>query len=71
MNQERIINLVQMDLATDQMKLEGELERIINSDIDINKKLANIKKILAELVTIEASIIKFTNLASSTNNNEK
>lgn len=71
MNQERIINLVQMDLATDQMKLEGELERIINSDIDINKKLAKIKKILAELVTIEASIIKFTNLASSTNNNEK
>lgn len=71
MNQERIFKLVQMELSTDQLKLESELERIINSKLETNKKIAKVKTILAKLVTIEASMVKFITLTSSTDNNPK
>jgi hypothetical protein len=69
MNEDRIFKMIQMELTTDQVKLENELERIMNSDIQTDKKIAKIKDILGKLVTIEASLIKFITLTSGTNNN--
>lgn len=69
MNEERIFKMIQMELTTDQVKLENELERIMNSDIQTDKKITKIKDILGKLVTIEASLIKFITLTSGTNNN--
>jgi len=69
MNEDRIVKLIQMELTTDQLKLESELERIINSNLETNKKITKIKDILGKLVTIEASLIKFITLTSGTNNN--
>jgi hypothetical protein len=71
MNGERIFKLIQMDLAIDQLKLEDELEHTINSDIQTCEKIAKIKDILGKLVTVEASLIKYINMTSSTNNNTK
>jgi len=68
MNAERLLKIVIMDLTTDNLKLEQELERIINSDQDIESKTHTIKSILSKMVSIDASIIKFSGMMN--NNNE-
>ena len=55
-----------MDLACDQIKLEAEMEKTINSDLDIETKITTIKMLLSRMTAIVASLIKFT---SMTNNN--
>lgn len=57
-----------MDLISDNLKLEEELENAINSDVEINSKVQNIKNILSRIVATEATIAKFNKL---TNNNNK
>ncbi len=56
-----------MDLTTDNLKLEQELERVINSNKEISTKTKKIKSILSKIVSIDASIIKFSGMI---NNNE-
>lgn len=58
-----------MELTTDNLKLEEELERTMNSDSDITFKTTKIKEILHKIVITEAMITKFTGMAS--NNDEK
>ena len=58
-----------MDLSSDALKLEAELEKTINSDLDIHIKVKKIKKILKLIVANEASISKFTNMITDNNNN--
>lgn len=58
-----------MDLTTDSLKLEQELERVINSDQEIQYKTESIKSLLSRMVTIEASLIKFTSMMNNNNNN--
>lgn len=60
-----------MELIADQMKLEDTLERTINSDMEINQKVKNIKHILNELTSLEASIKKFAMLTGSSENNNE
>ena len=60
-----------MELTTDNLKLEAELEKTINSDLEINEKTDKIKFILAKMVNIDGSISKFTNMITNNNNNNK
>jgi len=70
METQRTIKLVLMELAVDNLKLEDQLERTINSDSEINNKTERIKTILAQIVAVEASITKFTSLITPKNNND-
>lgn len=58
-----------MELTSDNLKLEDELERIVNSDIDIDIKIYKAKDLLARMVTIDGSIAKFTSMMTNNNNN--
>jgi hypothetical protein len=69
MNSERLIKIVMMDLVSDQMKLEDELEKTINSDMEINVKVITIKSLLSLMTAIDASITKFTSMTNNNNNN--
>jgi len=69
MNSERLIKIVMMELASDQMKLEDELEKTINSDMEINVKLISIKSLLSQMTAIDASIAKFTSMTNNNKNN--
>ena len=60
-----------MDLSSDGLKLEAELEKTINSDLDINLKVGKVKNLLKDIVANEASIAKFTNMITDNNNNLK
>lgn len=57
-----------MELTSDNLKLEDELERAINGDLEINVKTLRIKRILSRIVAVEASIAKFTSLMTNNNN---
>ena len=57
-----------MELSNDTLKLEQELEQVINSSIDINEKTNSVKLILSKIVTTEASIAKFTSMINNNNN---
>lgn len=59
-----------MDLTTESLKLEQELEHVINSDLEIDHKTQTIKSILSKMVSIDASITKFTGMVTKNNNNE-
>lgn len=60
-----------MDLTTDNFKLEQELERVINSDKNTDLKTQTIKLILSKMVSIDASITKFTSMFNNNNNNNE
>ena len=60
-----------MELSSDKLKIEQELERIINSDMEISVKIKKIKYLLAKLVIAESSISKFANMLNNENNEEK
>lgn len=56
-----------MELSTDNLKLEEELEKAINSDLEINIKIKTIKNLLSQIVATEASIAKFTGMMANNN----
>ncbi len=58
-----------MELTTDTLKLEQELERVINSDSDTEQKIALIKSILSKMAVVEASLLKLASMTNNTNNN--
>lgn len=60
-----------MELTSDSLKLEEELEFTINSDMDVNSKTTKIKELLFNIATIEASISKFTSMVSTNQNNNE
>ena len=69
MDGERLFNIVMMDLNSDILKLEDELESTINSNLDVNEKTKKIKKLLSNIAMVEASVVKFTSMVSINNNN--
>jgi len=71
MNTERMFKIIVMELSSDKLKIEQELERIINSDMEISVKIKKIKYLLAKLVIAESSISKFANMLNNENNEEK
>jgi len=68
MNTERMFKIIVMELSSDKLKIEQELERIINSDMEISVKIKKIKYLLAKLVIAESSISKFANMLNNENN---
>lgn len=56
-----------MELAVDNLKLEAELEKTINSDLEINQQTQKIKSLLSQMVMIESSIAKFTSMITKNN----
>jgi hypothetical protein len=68
MDGERLFKIVMMDLNSDLLKLEDELEMTINSSMDVNEKTKKIKKLLSNIAITEASITKFSTMVSITNN---
>jgi hypothetical protein len=70
MNSERLFKTIMMDLNLDSIKLEDELEMVINSDMNINDKTFKIKELLTKIAITEASIIKFGNMVSINNDKE-
>jgi uncharacterized protein YutD len=69
MNTERLFNAVLIDYSSEQLRLEDKLETVINSKMDIDDKINQIKSLLAEITTNEASILKFKSMVSIPNNN--
>jgi len=70
MNTERLFNLVMSDMAMDKLKLEDDLERIINNkDMSIDVKMMETKSILYRISNAENAIATFSNLLN--NNNKK
>lgn len=70
MNGERLFKTILMELNLDSIKLEDELETIINSDMNINDKTLKIKELLTKIAITEASITKFSSMVSINNNKE-
>ena len=72
MNAERLLNIVMMEMATDKLKLEAELESHINSkDMTLNDKINMIKGTLIRLASTETGIAKFNELINNNNNNNQ
>ena len=71
MNTERIFNIIITDLTTNLLILENELERTINSDIDTDSKLMDIKRLLREISLTESSMTKFRSMVTNNNNNNQ
>lgn len=71
MNTERLFKIVVMDITNDQLKLEDELERTINADMDVSIKVTLIKSLLSRMSVNDASIARFTSMTeqSKENNN--
>lgn len=59
MNTDRLFKTVIMDLTTDLLKSEADLEHAINEDTLSESKINKIKHILATIVSIENSLAKF------------
>lgn len=61
-----------MDITNDQLKLEDELERTINADMDVSTKVMLIKSLLSRMSVNDASIARFTSMTeeSKENNNK-
>lgn len=69
MNTERLFNAVLIDYSSEQLRLEDKLETVINSKMDIDEKIYEIKSLLSKITTNEASILKFKAMVSINNNN--
>lgn len=72
MNTERLFSLVMSDMGMDKMKMEDDLERIINNkDLCIEEKISMTKTILYRMSTTENAIATFSNLLNNNNKIEK
>jgi hypothetical protein len=70
MNHDRFFKLMLMDLSSELLKLEEELENTVNSKLEINEKINTVKKLLNNLSITELSINRFNNMMTK-NNEEK
>jgi hypothetical protein len=73
MNTERLFNVILLEYTTKKLKLEDDLERIINSDKPIDTKTMEIGFILNTIVSIDLSVAKINSMLvpNENNNNEK
>ena len=69
MNTERLFNVVLLELTTDKMQIEDNLEQAFASTDNIQVKSMRIKDLVARLAAVESTINKF-NAMVSINNNE-
>ena len=71
MNTERLFNIIITDLTTNLLVLENELERTINSDIDTDTKVMDVKRLLRDISLTESSMTKFRSMITNNNNNNQ
>ena len=72
MNTERIINLVMMEMTMDKMKLEDDIESVINrNDISIEERTNTLKSLVYRLSTTENAIATFSNMLNNNNNTKE
>ncbi len=62
MDSKRLFNIVLLDLTLEGVRLEQEMEEVVNSNMKIIEKTALIKSILAKMVENSASTLKFTTM---------
>jgi len=65
MNTQRFIELVISDMTTEKLRLETELERSVNLDIDTDNKVFTIKKLLKDIAICELSLGKFMTMLNN------
>ena len=71
MDYTKLFQIITMELTSDILKAEQELESIINkNDFNINEKVIEIKDLLRELTILESSLKKFTNMLNQNNDND-
>lgn len=70
MDTTRVINIILSDLSLENLKLQETLERSINSNEKIEKKLLDVKSTLEALALNELMIAKFQTLVSGPTNNQ-
>lgn len=58
MNENRIFGILLTDLTSDKLKLEEELERLLNNNINTIKKVKLIKKLLSKINKNEMMTLK-------------
>lgn len=56
------------EFTNDRLKLDEELERTINSDIEIETKVTKIKDLLTKITINEASNVKFNSMINKQKN---
>ena len=62
----RIFDIIKSELNSDKLKLEEELERVINDkSLETDDKVATIKKLLSEVAIIETSFKTFEKMITS------
>lgn len=69
MNTQRLFDAMALKFSLEQKNLEDALERNVNSDVELTYKVAEFERILGRMVTLDASINKFKEIISSTQNN--
>jgi hypothetical protein len=62
MNSDRLHRLIIAELTSDILKSEQELERVINSNTETDKKISDIKRLLGQMITLESSLSKFISM---------
>jgi len=56
----RIVDIILTELNSDKLKLEDDIERVLNNkDLDAHSKTTTIKSLLAQVVSLEMSFAKF------------
>jgi hypothetical protein len=71
MDTNRLVNIVLTNLSLENLKLQEELERIINSNTEeTQSKVYKITTILEKIVLNEMSLTKFQSMIQPKNNNE-
>jgi len=70
MNTERIFKIVMTDLSGERLKLEEDLERVINSNSESEFKTQQIKSIVSRIVIVDASLAQFSSMMNNNNTNK-
>jgi hypothetical protein len=65
MNTERLFKIVMTDLSCERLKLEEDLERIVNSDTESDFKLQQIKSIVSRIAIVDASLAQFSSMINN------
>ena len=68
MNTERLFTIILMDFSLEKLKIEEELQNVINSDTPVDEKVRIIKGLVRKLTSIDADMVKFTQLTNTDKN---
>ena len=64
METNRIINIILSDLALENLKMQEDLEKAVNSNESAEKKVSSAKDLISKIALNEMTIAKFKELVS-------